>query len=90
MIRCYFNILIMAYVALITHPAYAEFQKAKTMLTKVEQGLRGLSLVTITLATLWVGYKVLFGGSTIQECAPIIIGAIIIASAAEIAKMLVG
>lgn len=82
-------LLISAYIIFLTHPAYADFQKAKAMLTKVEQGLRGLSLVIITLAILWVGYKVLFGGSTIQECAPVIIGSIIIASAAEVARMLV-
>lgn len=90
MIQRYFNLLVAAYIVFLTSPAYAEFQRAKAMLIKVEEGLRGLSLVTVTLATLWVGYKVLFGGSTIQECAPIIIGAIIIASAAEIARMLVG
>lgn len=84
------TLLISAYISFLTHLAYAEFRKAKKMLTNVEQGLRGLSLVTVTLATFGVGYKVLFGGSTIQKCAPIIIGAIIIASAAEIAKMLVG
>lgn len=89
MTQRYLNLFMVAYIAFLTSPAYAEFQKAQTLLTHVEQGLRGLSLVTVTLATLWVGYKVLFGGSTIQECAPIIIGAIIIASAAEIAKMLV-
>lgn len=88
--RKYRTLLISFYISFFTHPAYADFQKANKLLTKVEQGLRSLSLVTVTLAILWVGYKVLFGGSTIQECAPVIIGAIIIASAAEIAKMLVG
>ena len=61
MIKRYSNILFAAYIAFLTSPVYAEFQKAKTMLTKVEQGLRGLSLVTVTIAVLWVGYKVLFG-----------------------------
>lgn len=79
-----------AYIFFLISPAYAEFAKARTMLMKVEEGLRGLSLVTVTIAILWVGYKVLFGGSTINECAPIIIGAIVIASAAEIARLLVG
>ena len=90
MIQKYASFFLSAYVTCLASPAYAEFQRAQAMLTHVEQGLRGLSLVVVTLATLWVGYKVLFGGSTIQECAPIIIGAIIIASAAEIARMLVG
>ena len=89
MIKKYSRFLL-ASIPLFTSPAFAEFQRAKEMLTRVEEGLRGLSLITVTIAVLWVGYKVLFGGSTIQECAPIIIGAIIIASAAEVARLLVG
>ncbi|ECS7808625.1 TrbC/VirB2 family protein [Salmonella enterica subsp. enterica serovar Enteritidis] len=77
--------------AIVASPAFADgFSKAETLLEKVKTGLSGLSLVTVTIACLWVGYKVLFGGSTIRECAPIIIGAIVIASAAEVASMMVG
>ncbi|RMN63264.1 TrbC/VirB2 family protein [Pseudomonas syringae] len=72
-------------------PAMADgFTKASTLLDKVSAGLLGLSLVTVTIAVLWVGYKVLFVGNTLRECAPIIIGAIIIASASEVARMMVG
>ncbi|HGU5416757.1 TPA: TrbC/VirB2 family protein [Klebsiella pneumoniae] len=74
--------------ATVASPAFA-FSKAETLLEKVKTGLSGLSLVTVTIACLWVGYKVLFGGSTIRECSPIIIGAIVIASAAEVASMMV-
>lgn len=80
-----------ASVALFAVPAFADgFSKAEGLLEKIKTGLSGLSIVTVTLACLWVGYKVLFGGSTLRECAPIIIGAIVIASAAEVASMLVG
>lgn len=76
--------------ATVASPAFADgFSKAETLLEKVKTGLNGLSLVTVTIACLWVGYKVLFGGSTIRECSPIIIGAIVIASAAEVASMMV-
>lgn len=67
----------------------ANFNKAQTLLDAVSTGLTALSLVTVTLATLWVGYKVLFGGRTLRECASVIMGAILIASASEIANMLV-
>lgn len=78
-----------AAMSLVATPAFADgFSKAESLLETVESGLAGLALVTVTLATLWVGYKVLFGGSTIRECAPIIIGAIVIASASEIGSML--
>ncbi|WP_122232291.1 TrbC/VirB2 family protein, partial [Pseudomonas syringae] len=53
-------------------PAMADgFTKASTLLDKVSAGLLGLSLVTVTIAVLWVGYKVLFVGNTLRECAPI-------------------
>ncbi|MDR3178379.1 MAG: TrbC/VirB2 family protein [Campylobacteraceae bacterium] len=62
----------------------------KGLLDKVKFALTSISVVTVTIAILWVGYKVLFGGSTIRECMPIIIGAILIAGAAQIADLLVG
>lgn len=58
-------------------------EKAKSLLDKVAEWLRYVSI-----AILVVGYKVLFGGRTIQECTPIIIGALIIASASEVAQLL--
>lgn len=90
MLQKYSHVFLGTFIAFLTSPAYAQFQKAQTMLMKVERGLNGLSVIVVTLAVLWVGYKVLFDGSTIRECAPIIIGAGIIASAAEVAKLLVG
>ena len=84
----YYNYILFAYISLLSSPALANFKKAELLMKKVEEGLRGLSLVTVTIAVLWVGYKILFGGSTLRECAPIIIGAVVIASAAEIAKLL--
>ena len=63
-------------------------EKAKSLLEKVAEWLRYISIATVTIAILVVGYKVLFGGRTIQECTPIIIGALIIASASEVAQLL--
>lgn len=78
------------FFSLFASPAFADgFSKAESLLDKVKTGLGSLSLVVVTIAIFWVGYKVLWGGSTIRECTPIIIGAIIIAGAAEIASMLV-
>ncbi|RDU62117.1 hypothetical protein CQA53_09550 [Helicobacter didelphidarum] len=58
--------------------------KAKTLLDNVNTALYGLAAITVTIAFLIVGYKILFGGQTIRECIPIIIGAIIIASASAL------
>ena len=86
----YINLLLFTYVAFLTSPAFAVFKKGQKLLGKVETGLRGFAVATVTIAVMWVGYKVLFGGSTLRECAPIIIGGILLAGAAEMAKMLVG
>lgn len=89
MIRCRHIVLasILSFYSL--QSSSAGFDKAKTLLESIVSALTGISLITVTLATLWVGYKVLFGGRTLRECAPIIVGAILIASASEIAKILV-
>ena len=42
--------------------ANSGFNKANETLSNTSTGLLGLAAVTITLATMWVGYKVLFDG----------------------------
>ena len=81
--------LFLVLITVMNSPAYANFQKATSLLKKVEAGLRGLSVTTVTIATIFCGYKILFGGCTVREMAPTIIGGIVIAMAAEVARMLV-
>ena len=57
--------------------ANSGFNKANETST----GLLGLAAVTITLATMWVGYKVLFDGKSLHDMRNIIIGAILIVGA---------
>ncbi|TLD79014.1 TrbC/VirB2 family protein [Helicobacter trogontum] len=64
--------------------AFGGLDKANTLLNNVNTALYGLAAITVTIAFLIVGYKILFGGQTIRECIPIIIGAIIIASASSL------
>lgn len=54
------------------------FDKANTTLIKTSAGLLGLAAATITLATMWVGYKVLYDGKSLQDMRNVIIGAILI------------
>lgn len=89
MIKKYNNLLLFTYVLFLTSPAFAVFQKGQKLLEKIELGLRGFAVTVVTIAVMWVGYKVLFGGSTLRECSPIIIGGILLAGAAEIAGLLV-
>lgn len=71
--------------ALVSSPTFAEgFTKANDFLESLNTGLHVLTGATITLAVLWVGYKVLFDGNSIRDCKNVIIGAILIASASEL------
>jgi TrbC/VIRB2 family. len=77
--------------AVLSSPAFADgFAKAETLLEKISTGLTGLAVITITIATIWVGYRVLWDGKSIMDCKNIIIGGILIASGAEIAALLMG
>lgn len=90
MIIKYYKFVLVTYIIMLINPAYAAFAKAQKILTDVAQGLRGLSITTVTIAIFWVGYKLLFGGSTLRECWLIILGAILIASGSELARLFAG
>jgi len=80
--------LILAFV-LSTSMSFAGLEKAQTLMDNVSTALTALSLATVTVAILWVGYKVLFTGAALRDMGSTILGAVIIASAAQIASMLV-
>lgn len=71
-------------------PAFADgFAKANDLMTKVSTGLHGVAAITITVAVVWVGYKVLWNGQSLKDCGNIIIGAILIISGSELAALFV-
>lgn len=72
-----------AFAATGTGSVNSFFENVKTILTSV-------SVVVVTLAVMWSGYKMLFGGSSLRECGPVLIGAVVIGSASWIASQLVG
>jgi len=80
---------ILLLIALLQNFAFAGLEKVETLMTNVSTALTAVSLVTVTVAFLWVGYKVLFAGSSLRDMGSTIVGALIVASAAEIAAMLV-
>lgn len=90
MINKYTTPLFLTLISLMNLPAYAGFERAKTMMEKVQSGLSMLALCTVGVAVIFVGYKIIFGGCTIREMMPVIIGAGVIGSFAEIASLLVG
>lgn len=69
--------------------AFADgFTRANTVMEKVSTGLHGLAAITITVAVIWVGYKTLWKGESLSQCAYIIIGGILIGGGSEIGALL--
>lgn len=75
---------------LVTSPAMAQLEKVNTIMEKVSTALQAAAVITVTVAVFWCGYKIVFGGQTFREVAPILIGGIVIGAASQIASMLVG
>lgn len=91
----FFQILLVVFaIACILMPdmafAAGGLAKTKKVVDTVAQWLQYLAIGIVTIAIFVVGYKVLFGGQTVRECAPILIGCAIIGGASEIASLLLG
>ncbi|RDS83481.1 type IV secretion system protein [Dyella psychrodurans] len=56
-------------------------------LTNVQGILNAVSIVVVTIAVIFTGYKVAFAHARISEVAPVLIGAILIGAASQIAKI---
>lgn len=85
------NLVRAVLLAAMSRPALAAgFSTAQSVLEKVETGLMGLAIIVITIATMWVGYRVLWDGKSLADCKNIIIGGILIGGAAEIGSLLAG
>ncbi len=89
---CLRNTALLAWLQLMVFsptPAVATgFQRANTVMENVSTGLSGLAAITITVAVIWVGYKTLWKGESLTQCAYIIIGGILIGGGSEIGSLL--
>ncbi|MDP8042538.1 TrbC/VirB2 family protein [Pasteurella atlantica] len=85
------NLLVANIFLLLSSESFcAGLERVNELMDKIKSALSGISIVTVTVAILVAGYKVIFGGQTFREVAPILVGGVIIGSAFQIATMLVG
>ncbi|MDG6896504.1 hypothetical protein A6A19_00390 [Actinobacillus delphinicola] len=85
------NILLTTTLTLVSDPIFAAgIEKANKVLNKVEIALHSVAVVSVTIAVFLSGYKIVFGGQTLREVSPILIGGLIVGSASEIANLFVG
>lgn len=52
--------------------------------------LNGLSIVVVTIAVIFSGYQIAFAHKRIGDVAPVLIGAVLIGAAGQIANMFLG
>ena len=72
-------------------PAFAQsggLDKVNTFMENVLAVLRGVSLIVVTIAIMWAGYKFLFKHADMMECAKILGGGLLVGGASEIARYL--
>jgi type IV secretion system protein VirB2/type IV secretion system protein PtlA len=71
-------------------PAFAQaasggLDKVNTFMESILAILRGVSIITVTLAIMWAGYKFLFQHAGLRDLMPIIGGGLLIGGASEVA-----
>jgi type IV secretion system protein VirB2 len=90
----------MALVAAIILPGLAMAQTDPTgtealnttcnFLKNVQNLLNGISIGVVTIAIIFAGYQIAFAHKRITDVAPILIGAVLLGAAGQIAKMFIG
>lgn len=70
-------------------PALAQVAQVNTTLTTIKSILTGVSVVVVTIAIMWAGFKMIFQHAKFGDIANIFIGAMLIGGAAGIAGVLI-
>lgn len=87
------GLLVVATGLFVGDPAFAQsggIDKVNTFMENVLNVLRGASIAVVTIAIIWAGYKFLFKHADIGEVGKILGGGLLIGSAAELARFLLG
>jgi len=83
-------LMLMIVLCAFAGPAAAEgLSQVNEFLQSVIGILKGAGILIVTLAIMWAGYKILWGGASFREISPIFIGALFIGGAATIASYLI-
>lgn len=87
------NKLKLAYVSacclLISSPAFAQFERGTKMLESVRDWLLVIAGTVVTLALMFVGFRMVFNAAQWKDVAPVFWGGVVIGSAATLGAMLV-
>lgn len=64
--------------------------KVNTLLENISTALYGIGVVSLTIAFIIAGYKIMFLHQTFREVLPVLIGGIIVGSASALAGYILG
>ncbi|NRR30396.1 TrbC/VirB2 family protein [Oxalobacteraceae bacterium] len=81
--------LILALLSAISSPAFAQLTKGKTMLTDISSWMTSIGAVIVTIALMFVGFRMVFQAAEWKDVAPVFWGGVVIGGAAGIADMLI-
>jgi type IV secretion system protein VirB2 len=83
---------VMLFCVMFAEPAMAQggLSSVSTLMDNVLDALRGVSLAAVTIAVVLTGYRMAFKGESLADCAPVIVGGIIIGASTEIAQLILG
>ena len=76
-------------LALAAAPAHAQLEKVNTTLTLIQTTLIGVSVVCLTIAIIWAGFKMIFQGARLADVANVLIGGTLVGGAAAFASYIV-
>lgn len=73
---------------LMVEPAFAAgLTKVTGFISTIQTLLQGLGAVVVSIAVMWVGYKMLFRGAAFSDVSQVLVGGILIGAAVEIAAL---
>ncbi|KZK32415.1 conjugal transfer protein TrbC [Delftia sp. GW456-R20] len=82
--------MLVAYVLVASSPAFAQLEKAKSSLTTISNWLLSVGVVIITIAVMFVGFRMSFQAAQWKDVAPVFWGGVLVGAASGIASMLIG
>lgn len=77
-------------MALANSPVFAQLERGTTMLNTLSMWLLSIGVVVLTIALMFVGFRMMFQAAQWKDVAPVFWGGVLIGGAAGIAGMLVG
>lgn len=80
----------LASLVLLSSPAFAQLDKGTDMLNEVSSWLLTIGVVVLTIALMFVGFRMMFQAAQWKDVAPVFWGGVLVGAAAGIAGMLIG